>query len=74
VTKSDGTPILADDSVYTFATTDFTNTGGDSYFMLKDGEGVTRDRDANTFLSYMEVIGPDLDPTSYPLDRVTFVP
>ena len=42
--------------------------------MLKDGQGVTRDRDANVFLSYMEVAGPDLDPTSFPLDRVTFVP
>jgi 2',3'-cyclic-nucleotide 2'-phosphodiesterase (5'-nucleotidase family) len=74
VTTSDGTPVPDDGTIYTLATTDFTNTGGDAYFMLKDGEGVTRDRDANTFLSYMEVVGPDLDPTSFPLDRVTFVP
>jgi 5'-nucleotidase len=74
VTKSDGTPIPDDSATYTLATTDFTNTGGDAYFMLKDGAGVTRDRDANVFLSYMEVVGPELDPTSFPLDRVTFVP
>jgi 5'-nucleotidase len=74
VTTSDGTPVPDDGTVYTLATTDFTNTGGDAYFMLKDGQGVTRDRDANVFLSYMEVAGPDLDPTSFPLDRITFVP
>jgi 5'-nucleotidase len=74
VTRSDGTPIADDNALYTLATTDFTNTGGDAYFMLKDGQGVTRDRDANVFLSYMEVVGPDLDPTRFPLDRVTFVP
>ena len=43
----DGTPVPDDGTIYTLATTDFTNTGGDAYFMLKDGQGVTRDRDAN---------------------------
>ena len=33
VTKSDGTPIPDDGTIYTLATTDFTNTGGDAYFM-----------------------------------------
>jgi 5'-nucleotidase len=73
VTKSDGTPIPYDGTVYTFATTDFTNNGGDSYTMLHDGQGVTRDRDANAFLAYMLLVGPSLDPSSFPLDRITCV-
>jgi 5'-nucleotidase len=53
--------------------TDFTNAGGDSYFMLKDGQGATRDRDANVLLAYMQA-HPNLDPTLYPLDRITICP
>lgn len=73
IAKSDGTPIADDSATYTIALPDFNNTGGDSYFMLADGEGVTRDRDANVFLAYMSTLGP-IDPTSFPLDRVVFVP
>jgi 2',3'-cyclic-nucleotide 2'-phosphodiesterase (5'-nucleotidase family) len=71
VTKSDGTPIPYDGTTYTFATTDFTNNGGDSYTMLHDGVGVSRDRDANAFLTYISTIGPALDPTTMILDRIT---
>lgn len=74
VSFSDGTPIPYDSTTYTVATIDFLNTGGDSYFMLKDGQGVTRDRDANVFLGYLGVVGPALDPTTYPLDRITKLP
>jgi 5'-nucleotidase len=74
VALSDGTPILADSTTYTFATTDFTNNGGDSYFMLADGQGTSRDRDANSFLAYLQDIGGVLDPSTYPLDRITICP
>ncbi|HJP88147.1 MAG TPA: 5'-nucleotidase C-terminal domain-containing protein [Candidatus Limnocylindrales bacterium] len=70
----DGTPILADSTTYTFATTDFTNNGGDSYFMLADGQGTSRDRDANSFLAYLQSIGSDLDPADYPQNRITICP
>ena len=73
VTLSDGTPVPYDATTYTMAITDFTNNGGDSYFMLADGQGTTRDRDANVFLAYMDVVGPSLDPSSFPLDRITCV-
>lgn len=73
VTKSDGTPVPYDGTTYTMSITDFTNAGGDSYFMLADGQGATRDRDANVFLQYMQMIGPHIDPTSFPLDRITCV-
>ena len=57
------------------AVVDFTNNGGDSYTMLADGQGTTRDRDANVMLSYMDVIGPDLDPpTQFPGGRITICP
>ncbi len=74
VSLSDGTPILPDATTYTFATTDFTNNGGDSYFMLADGQGTSRDRDANSFLAYLQDIGGVLDPSSYALDRITICP
>ena len=60
-----GVTVPKDGTVYTFATTDFTNNGGDSYTMLADGQGATRDRDANAFLSYLQTLGGVLDPASY---------
>ena len=74
VSLSDGTPILPDSTTYTFATTDFTNNGGDSYFMLADGTATTRNGDANSFLAYLQDIGGVLDPSSYALDRITICP
>ena len=71
VTLANGTPIAYDSTTYTMAITDFTNAGGDSYFMLADGQGATRDRDANAFLAYVQQLGGVLDPTIYPLDRIT---
>ena len=71
VTLANGTPIAQDSTTYTMAITDFTNAGGDSYFMLADGQGATRDRDANAFLAYVQQLGGVLDPTIYPLDRIT---
>ena len=62
-----------DATTYSMAITDFTNAGGDSYFMLADGQGASRDRDANVLLAYVRA-HPNLDPTSYPLDRITICP
>ena len=59
----------------TMAVVDFTNNGGDSYWMLADGQGTTRDRDANVMLNYMNVIGPALNPdVMFPGGRITICP
>jgi 5'-nucleotidase len=71
VSWADGTPIPYDSTTYSVATIDFVNNGGDSYFMLVDGHGVTRDRDANVFLDYVASVGPSFDPSSFALDRIT---
>ena len=74
VTRTDGTPIPDDATTFTMSLPDFTNTGGDSFFFLNDGQGVSRDRDANVLLNYLLTNGADLDPASYPLDRITALP
>jgi 2',3'-cyclic-nucleotide 2'-phosphodiesterase (5'-nucleotidase family) len=72
LTLDDGTPVPDDTSTsYSFATTSFTNAGGDSYSMLADGQGVSRDLDAAVMLDYWAANGPNFDPASYPLDRIT---
>lgn len=53
VALDDGTPILKDNTLYSFATNDFTNTGGDGYTMLADGQGVTREVMADVVLDYI---------------------
>ncbi|MEP6666224.1 MAG: 5'-nucleotidase C-terminal domain-containing protein [Nocardioidaceae bacterium] len=57
VALADGTPILRDGTVYTAATNDFTNAGGDGFTMLVDGQGVTRDLLANDLLDYIVAKG-----------------
>lgn len=57
VTLADGTPILPDDTTYTLALPNFVNAGGDSYTMFADGQGVTRDLDAQVLLEYIESLG-----------------
>ncbi len=74
VELNDGTPILPDATTYTVALPNFVNVGGDGYTMLNDGQGVTRDLDAAVMLAYMEATGPNFNPASYPLDRVTKLP
>jgi hypothetical protein len=75
VQLTDGTPILPDTSqTFTFAVTDFTNLGGDSYFMLADGGGTSFDRDANVFLADLNEIGTDLDPADFPQNRIFICP
>ena len=53
VTLADGTPILADGTVYTLATNNFVNAGGDFYSMLADGQGATREIMADVVLAYV---------------------
>jgi 5'-nucleotidase len=53
VTLDDGTPILPDSTVYTLATNDFVNAGGDGYTMLADGHGTTREVMADVLLEYI---------------------
>jgi 5'-nucleotidase len=54
VQLNDGTPILPDGSVYTFATNDFVNAGGDGYTMLADGQGITREVMFDVVLQYIQ--------------------
>lgn len=58
VTLPDGTPITNDTvATYSFATSNFVNAGGDGYTMFADGQGVTRDLDANVMLDYIKAQG-----------------
>ena len=66
---TNGTPIPNDGTTYTLTLPNFTNTGGDSYFMFKDGQGTTQELDATVFADYIEGLGA-VDPSSFPLDRI----
>ncbi|GIW20284.1 MAG: hypothetical protein KatS3mg065_0580 [Chloroflexota bacterium] len=57
VELTDGTPILPDGTTYTLALPNFVNAGGDGYTMFADGQGVTRDLDAQVLLDYIESLG-----------------
>ena len=71
VELSDGTPILPDGTLYSFATSDFVNVGGDGYTMLADGQGVTREIMADVVQAYIEFLGT-ITPTIE--GRITKVP
>jgi 5'-nucleotidase len=67
VTWPDGTPIPADNTVYTLATINFLNQGGDSYRMLLDGQtGENEVLDASVMQAYLDHLGPipELTPTT----------
>ena len=49
----------------------FVNLGGDGYYMFADGQGATQELDAVVMKEYMAFAGPNFDPASYPLDRIT---
>jgi 2',3'-cyclic-nucleotide 2'-phosphodiesterase (5'-nucleotidase family) len=66
----DGTPIPYDNTVYTLATVNFLNQGGDDYRMLLDGQtGSNEFLDATVMQLYLEYLGAnDADTASpYPL-------
>ena len=52
-----GTPIQRDGTVYTLATNDFVNLGGDGYTVLADGTGTTREVMADVLLAYIQQQG-----------------
>lgn len=63
VTRADGvTPIDKDGTVYTLATFDFYNGGGDGYAMLADGTGLPGELDATILLEYIQELGT-VEPT-----------
>ncbi len=57
VTLDEGTPILPDGTLYTFATNEFTNSGGDGYTMLADGQGTHREVMADVVQVYIQGLG-----------------
>lgn len=57
VTLDGGTPILNDTTTYTLTLNDFTNAGGDEYSMLADGQGTTRELEAQVVLDYLRQQG-----------------
>lgn len=57
VELTDGTPIPSDDTVFSLATNDFVNAGGDGYEVLADGQGVTRELMATVFQEHIEAQG-----------------
>ena len=72
---SDNTPIPNSASAtYTMALPNFVNVGGDGYTVFNDSTGTTQDLDAVVMKEYMLANGPNFDPASYPLDRITKVP
>jgi 5'-nucleotidase len=58
VTLADGTPIPPDGTVYTLATNDFVNAGGDGYTMLADGQGATRELMATVLQEHIQAESP----------------
>ena len=71
VSLTDGTPIPADSTTYTFVTNNFVNAGGDFYSVLNDGQGTTRENMFDVTLEYIQSLGtitPTLD------GRITKVP
>lgn len=57
VSLSDGTPIAADGTIYTLATSDFIDAGGDGYTMLAGGDGVARDKLAEVVHTHIVNVG-----------------
>jgi 2',3'-cyclic-nucleotide 2'-phosphodiesterase (5'-nucleotidase family) len=75
VQLDDGTAIPNSASVtYTLALPNFVNLGGDGYTVFNDGQGATQELDAVVMKEYMQAVGPNFDPASYPLNRVTKLP
>jgi 5'-nucleotidase len=75
VTLDDGTAIPNSASAtYTMALPNFVNLGGDGYTVFNDGQGATQELDAVVMKEYMAFAGPNFDPASYPLNRITKLP
>ncbi len=67
----DGTPVPnTTEAIYTLALTNFTNLGGDGYFMFNDGIGASQEIDWIVMAEYIKAF-PALDPIADPLGRIT---
>jgi hypothetical protein len=71
VTLAGGGAIANDATVYSFATNDFLNAGGDGYAMLNDGQGTMRENLAQIVVDHIQAAGT-LTPTI--AGRITVVP
>lgn len=71
VSLDDGTAIDPDETTYTLATNDFVYAGGDSYDMLDNGTGVSRDLMANVVLDYLRDVGTITPTTDGRISAVT---
>lgn len=58
VALADGTTIPPDGTVYTLATNDFVNAGGDGYTMLADGQGATLELMATVLQEFIQARSP----------------
>ncbi|MDH4234088.1 MAG: 5'-nucleotidase C-terminal domain-containing protein [Gallionella sp.] len=65
------TPIAKDGTIYTLATNDFNNAGGDGYVELNDGTGTARRVQADVLLDYIVAQGTLTPATN---SRITQVP
>jgi 5'-nucleotidase len=54
VALEDGTPVLADETRYTLATSDFIDAGGDGYTMLAGGDGIPQDLMADVVVEHVK--------------------
>jgi hypothetical protein len=57
VSLEGGGPIAKDSTIYTFATNDFVNAGGDNYEMLHDGQGTARETLMQVVADWIEEAG-----------------
>jgi 5'-nucleotidase len=75
VQLTDGTPIPnSTTATYTLVLPNFVNRGGDGYAVFNDGLGATQELDAIVMKEYLKAAGPNFDPASKPLDRITKLP
>ncbi|RPH39199.1 MAG: hypothetical protein EHM91_12710 [Planctomycetota bacterium] len=71
VTLDGGRPILKDATVYTLATNEYVNGGGDGYTMLADGQGLLRELLVQVVSDRLEALGMALPTIA---GRITVVP
>lgn len=74
VTLADGTPVEADGTRYTLATSDFLDAGGDGYAMLVGGDGISRDKMADVLADHLRAAGTLTPATDGRLTDVAAMP
>jgi hypothetical protein len=71
VTLDGGAPIPKDSTVFTLATNDYVNGGGDAYGMLGDGQGIVRELLMQVVADRIEALSPAAPSVA---GRITVVP